>query len=84
MHGLDPGVYLKQQLNTKEGRTMKTIPRQCEDINEVSSFCGCIADEDAVDEAARAFCRKASAGGAPYVTGDDLAELKKALIDMED
>ena len=63
---------------------MKTMPMKCKDITDVSSFCGCIADEDIVDEAARVFCRRVSSGGDPYVTGDDLAELKKALIDMED
>jgi hypothetical protein len=33
---------------------MKTMPLQCKDINEVSMSCDCIADEDSVDEAARA------------------------------
>ncbi len=61
---------------------MKTMPTKCKDINTVRGFCDCIADEDAVDVAAQAFCRRAS--GDPHVTGDDLAELKKALIDLED
>ncbi len=61
---------------------MKTMPVKCKDINTVRGFCDCLADEDSVDAAAQAFCRRAS--GDPYVTGDDLAELKKALMDLED
>ncbi len=61
---------------------MKTMPARCRDINEVSMFCDCLADEDAVDAAAQAFCRRAV--GNPQVTGDDLAELKQALMDLED
>ncbi len=61
---------------------MKTMPSKCRDINEVSMFCDCLADEDSVDAAAQAFCKRAS--GNPYVTGDDLAELKQALMDLED
>jgi hypothetical protein len=29
---------------------MKTMPMKCKDINKVSMFCDCIADEDSVDE----------------------------------
>ncbi len=61
---------------------MKTMPGKCRDINAVRAFCDCIADEDAVDAAAQAFCQRASSD--PYVTGDDLAELKRALMDLED
>ncbi len=61
---------------------MKTMPIKCKDINTVSGFCDCISDEDAVDAAARAFCERA--GSNPYVTGDELAELKKALMDIEE
>ncbi len=63
---------------------MQTMPVKCKDVNAVGAFCDCIADEVAVDAAAQAFCRRAAAGGDPYVTGDDLAELKKALMDLED
>ncbi len=61
---------------------MKTMPMKCRDINTVSGFCGCIADEDSVDKAAQAFCERAN--NDPYVTGDDLSELKRALMDLED
>ncbi len=61
---------------------MRTMPVRCSDINEVGRFCDCIADEDSVDAAAQAFCQRAL--GNPYVTGDDLAELKQALMDLED
>ncbi len=64
------------------GYGMKTMPVKCRDVNEVRAFCDCIADEDSVDEAARAFCLRSS--GNPYVTGDELAELKQALMDIED
>ncbi len=60
---------------------METIPDKCADINTVSSFCDCIADES-VDPAAEAFCSRAR--GDVNVTGDDLAELKMALMDLED
>ena len=63
---------------------MKTMPLECRDINAVGAFCGCISGADAgsVDTAAQAFCRRAKEGG-PGATGDDLAELKKALKDLE-
>lgn len=63
---------------------MLALPRNCRDINPVRSFCDCIADEDSVDEAAQTFCQRVATGGDPYVTGDDLVELKKALLDLEE
>ena len=63
---------------------MRTMPLECRDINTVSGFCGCIADAERVDVAARAFCLRAESGGDVKVTGDDLAELKNALMDLED
>jgi hypothetical protein len=63
---------------------MSTLPTRCKDINAVRTFCDCIADEDSVDEAAQAFCQRVATGSDPYVTGDDLGELKKALLDLED
>jgi len=62
---------------------MRTIPEKCEDINSVPSFCGCIGGEESVDPAAKAFCKRA-ADNSGSVTGDDLAELKKALKDEEE
>jgi hypothetical protein len=62
---------------------MKTMPVKCKDINAVGTFCDCIADAESVDVAARAFCRRASTGSDTNVTGDELTELKKALIDLE-
>ncbi len=61
---------------------MKTMPAKCKDVNEVRTFCECIARDESVDAAARAFCQRAL--GNPRVTGDDLAELKKALMDLEE
>ncbi len=63
---------------------MKTMPQKCRDISTVGGFCECIADDDCVDAAARAFCQRPRFGSGPYVTGEDLAELKKALMDLED
>jgi len=62
---------------------MKRIADTCKDINTVGSFCDCIADAASVDVAARGFCRQAAAGSVTGVTGEDLAELKKALQDLE-
>ena len=61
---------------------MKTINEKCEDINTVGSFCGCIAGEKSVDPAAKAFCNRAKTD--KNITGEDLAELKKALTDLND
>jgi len=61
---------------------MKTLSNKCADINMVGSFCGCIAGEESVDPAAQAFCNRAKTD--KNVTGEDLAELKKALVDLED
>ena len=62
---------------------MKTMPLKCKDINAVDAFCDCIADAESVDVAARAFCRRTGTGSNVGATGDDLAELKKALMDLE-
>jgi hypothetical protein len=62
---------------------MKTIPDKCKDVNVVSSFCGCIADAESVDVAAKGFCARSKRGTDKNTTGEDLAELKKALMDME-
>ncbi len=63
---------------------MRTMPEKCRDVNAARAFCDCVADEDQVDEAAQMFCQRLATGGDPYVSGDDLAELKRALMDMED
>ncbi len=60
---------------------MKTIPK-CVNKNTVDSFCDCIAGADAVDPAAKAFCNHAKTD--KNVTGEDLAELKMALSDLEE
>jgi hypothetical protein len=62
---------------------MKTMPLKCKDINAVGSFCDCIDDAESADKAARVFCQRARTGSDRYVTGDDLTELKKALLDLE-
>jgi hypothetical protein len=62
---------------------MKTMPKKCKDVNAVGAFCDCIADADTVDVAAQNFCRRAGTGSEKYTTGEDLAELKKALMDLE-
>ena len=41
-----------------------------------------ISEEESVDMAAEAFCKRAS-DSSGIVTGDELAELKKALKDLE-
>ncbi len=61
---------------------MQTIPRACKDMRVVSAFCDCIAKDGGADPAAQAFC--ARAGDNPSVTGEDLEDLKKALMDLED
>lgn len=63
---------------------MRTMPLECRDINTVSGFCGCIANAEPVDVDAKAFCLRAGSGSDVKVTGDDLAELKNALMDLED
>ncbi len=62
---------------------METIPDKCMDVNVVSSFCDCITGAESVDVAARGFCTRVKSGGDKNITGDDLAELKKALMDLE-
>ncbi len=55
---------------------------KCMDTNTVNSFCGCVGKDESADPAAKAFCVRAKTDA--NVTGDDLAELKMALMDMED
>jgi hypothetical protein len=62
---------------------MRPLPKKCEDINTVSSFCGCIGGEKSKDVAAEASCKRA-ADSSGSATGDELAELKKALKDLEE
>ena len=62
---------------------MKTMPLKCKDINAVGLFCDCLDDAETADKAAQTFCRRVRTGSDRFVTGDDLAELKKALLDME-
>jgi hypothetical protein len=62
---------------------MKTMPLKCKDVNAVDAFCDCIAGADSVDVAAKAFCKPAAPGKREHATGEDLAELKKALMDLE-
>ncbi|HEY6010210.1 MAG TPA: hypothetical protein VIX18_01970 [Nitrospirota bacterium] len=64
---------------------MRTMPQECRDINTVEGFCACIAGAETADAAARAFCIESRSGSERMKsTGDDLAELKKALMDLED
>ena len=62
---------------------MKSLPTKCRNINAVPSFCDCIKDEGTADSAAQDFCKRA-ADSSGVVTGDALAELKKALTDLDD
>jgi hypothetical protein len=64
-----------------KGGVMNPLPKKCEDINAVKSFCDCMSEEGPVDVAAEAFCKRAADGNA---TGDELVELKKALKDLEE
>jgi len=61
---------------------METLSEKCADIKTVSSFCDCIAGEETVDPAEKAFCNRAKTD--KNITGDDLADLKLALMDMAD
>jgi len=61
---------------------METLPQKCVNINTVGSFCDCIAGEGPVDPAAQAFCNRAKTD--KNISGEDLAELKMALLDMEE
>jgi hypothetical protein len=58
------------------------MPAKCKDVKAVRAFCDCIADEDSVDVAAQVFYQRVGTGAEQYVTGDDLAELKRALMDL--
>jgi hypothetical protein len=62
---------------------MKTMPLKCKDVNAVDAFCDCIGGGESVDVAAKAFCEHTTSGGRKNVTGEDLSELKKALMDLE-
>ncbi len=61
---------------------MKTLSDKCADINAVGSFCDCLSGEEPRDPAAEAFCNRAKTG--KNATADELAELKKALLDLYD
>jgi hypothetical protein len=75
--------YYQKEISFKErGLAMETLPEKCMDINTVGSFCDCIAGEEAVDAAAEAFCSRTK--NDKNITDEDLAELKIALMDMED
>jgi hypothetical protein len=60
---------------------METV-KKCMDINTVGSFCDCIAGEEPVDPAATSFCNRAKID--KNITGENLAELKMALTDLEE
>ena len=62
---------------------MKPLPEKCENNNTVKSFCGCMHEGEEIDAAAAGFCKRA-AENSTSVTGDELAELKKALKDLEE
>jgi hypothetical protein len=61
---------------------METILKECANINTVGSFCDCIAGDETADPAAQAFCNRAKTD--KNITGEDLAELKMALSDLEE
>jgi hypothetical protein len=62
---------------------METIPVKCMDFNSVGSFCDCIESAECVDVAARDFCMRAKTDKGRNITGDNLAELKKALAETD-
>lgn len=62
---------------------MELIPGACMDINSVRSFCDCIAASGRADVAVENFCTRAREGNGKSLTGDDLAELKKSISDLE-
>ena len=62
---------------------MEKIPDKCMGVNAVSSFCDCMADVESADAAARGFCARVK-NNDKKIIGDDLAELKKALKDLEE
>jgi len=62
---------------------MKTMPLKCKDVNAVDAFCDCLAGDDGVDVAAKAFCKGTESGKREHTTGEDLSDLKKALMDLE-
>ncbi len=59
------------------------MSRKCVEIDAADAFCKCIAGDASVDKAAQAFCRR-PAGRDRRSSGDELKELKKALLDLED
>ena len=61
---------------------MEVFPEKCVSVNTVSSFCDCIAGDEHIDPAAQAFCSRAKTD--KNITGEDLAELKMALMDLEE
>jgi len=61
---------------------METLPQNCVDIDSVDSFCNCISGYEPVDPAAEAFCNRAKIE--KNISGDDLAELKMKIRDLED
>ena len=62
---------------------MNPLPGKCEDINTVTSFCDCMQEEESIDPAADSFCKYADENKGK-VTGENLAELKMALKDLEE
>ncbi len=61
---------------------METLPEKCAAVNPVRSFCDCLAGSETVDPAAKGFCDRVNSGDTS-ATGDELTELKKALMDLE-
>jgi len=62
---------------------MRPLPENCGSSNTVKSFCDCISGDESADVAAKSFCRRAADSGG-NATGDELAELKKALKDLDE
>ena len=61
---------------------METRSHKCMDIDTVGSFCDCIAGDESADFAAKAFCNRAKTD--KNIIGEDLADLKMALSDLDD
>jgi len=55
---------------------------KCMNIDTVGSFCDCITADADADPAAKSFCTRAKTD--KNITGEDLVDLKTALLDVED
>ena len=59
-----------------------TLSYKCMHIDTVGSFCDCISGDADADPAAKSFCNRTKTG--KNITGEDLVDLKSALLDADD